>query len=340
MKRVTHRDELAFASATLPPPSAASCAPPSPVAGAWLAVDRMIINAPGPHADSVLIAVSPGDGHATIRWTLKRGGVIRELYHYDAARIMAGRSFIPKEGEFEIPPKASIAEVMRIIHAGRSHQRRLTIIEGLTADEVVAKLTVDETFSGAISVTVAEGSILPETYFYTRGTPRDAMLTRMQEKRDMLLLESWVGRQENLPFKTPQEALILASIVELETGDSADRREVAGVFVNRLRRGMRLQSDPTVLYGVDGGTDRVIRRSDLKRETGWNTYVIKGLPKTPICNPSRDSIDAVLNPAKTDNLYFVSDGYGGLRFAKELDEHNRNVRLFRKVQRETGARGS
>lgn len=311
----------------------------SAVAGAWLAVDKLIINTPGPHEEAVLIAVSPGDGHATIRWTLKRGGVIAELYHYDAARIMAGRSFVPKEGEFEIPARASIAEVMKIIHAGRSHQRRLTIIEGVKAVDVVAKIAADENFSGDISVPVAEGSILPETYFYTRGTSRDAMLTRMQEKRDMLLLDAWVGRQEDLPFKSREEALILASIVELETGDSADRREVAGVFVNRLRRGMRLQSDPTVLYGVEGGTDRVIRRSDLKRETEWNTYVIKGLPKTPICNPGRDSIDAVLHPAKTKNLYFVSDGYGGLRFARELDEHNRNVRLFRKVQRETRARG-
>ena len=156
----------------------------------------------------------------------------------------------------------------------------------------------------------------------------------------MLLLDAWVGRDKNLPFKTREEALILASIVELETADSADRREVAGVFVNRLRRSIRLQSDPTVLYGVSGGERRVIRRSDLRRETEWNTYVIRGLPKTPICNPSRDSIDAVMHPAKTENLYFVSDGYGGLRFAEELDQHNKNVRLFRKFQRETGQSGS
>ena len=307
-------------------------------AGAWLAVDKLIINAPGPHSETVLISIEAGDGHATIRWTLKRGGVIKDLYHYDAARIMAGRSFVPKEGEYEIPPAASLAEIMRIIHAGRSHQRRLTIIEGMRAADVVAQLLADENFNGDVTVDVAEGSILPETYFYTRGTSRDAMLTRMQEKREMLLLDAWVGREKDLPFKTREEAVILASIVERETGDSADRREVAGVFVNRLRRGMRLQSDPTVLYGVAENPDRVIRRSDLKRATDWNTYVIKGLPKTPICNPSRDSLDAVLHPAKTKNLYFVSDGYGGLLFAKKLDDHNRNVRSYRKVQRETGAR--
>ena len=280
------------------------------VAGSWLAVDRLIITSAGPHTETTLVVLSPGDGHSTIRWTLKRAGVIHELYHYDAARILAGKSFVPKEGEYQIPPAASIKQIMAVLHAGRSHQRRLTIIEGMTADKIAAQLEADENFSGDITLRPAEGSILPETYFFTRGTTRDAMLTRMQEKREMLLLDAWVSRDKELPFKSREEALILASIVELETGDSADRREVAGVFVNRLRRGMRLQSDPTVLYGVEGGEGRVIRRSDLKRETAWNTYVIKGLPKTPICNPSQDSIDAVMHPAKTKNLYFVSDGYG------------------------------
>ena len=160
----------------------------------------------------------------------------------------------------------------------------------------------------------------------------------MQETREISLIEAWTNRDSDLPFKTREEALILASIVELETGDSADRREVAGVFVNRLKRGMRLQSDPTVLYGVEDDEKRTIRRSDLKRETPYNTYVIKGLPPTPICNPSQDSVDAVLKPAKTKNLYFVSDGKGGLRFARTLDDHNKNVRLYRKAQREAGLR--
>ena len=155
----------------------------------------------------------------------------------------------------------------------------------------------------------------------------------MQEKREISLLEVWIDRAEGLPFDSPEEALILASVIELETARSADRREVAGVFVNRLKKGMRLQSDPTVLYGVAGADGRVIRKSDLKRETRWNTYVISGLPATPICNPSLESIEAALNPANTKNLYFVSDGEGGLRFARTLDAHNRNVRLYRKSQR-------
>ena len=308
------------------------------MAGSWYAVDRLIVQAEGPHDDTVLIRIAPGDGHATIRWALKRGGVIRDLYHYDAARIMAGTSFVPKEGEFEIPPWASLAAIMDIIHAGRSHQRRLTVIEGLTSAEISAAILKNENFSGEITLGLEEGSLLPETYFFTHGTSRDAMLRRMQEKRELALAEAWIDRAPDLPYASPRDALILASIIELETGDSAERREVAGVFVNRLKRGMRLQSDPTVLYGVEGDTKRTIRRSDLKRKTEWNTYVIKGLPKTPICNPSLESINAALAPAQTKNLYFVSDGKGGLRFARTLDEHNRNVRLFRQAQRKAGLR--
>jgi len=308
------------------------------VAGGWFAIDRMIVQADGPHQDSVLIQISPGDGHATIRWALKRGGVIRDLYHYDAARIMAGTSFVPKEGEFEIPPRASLAVIMDIIHAGRSYQRRFTVIEGMTSAEIASVLRENENFSGEITVPMEEGSLLPETYFYTRGTSRDAMLTRMQEKREVALAEAWIDRAPDLPYGSPRDALILASIIELETADSAERLEVAGVFVNRLKRGMRLQSDPTVLYGVETGANRPIRKSDLKRRTEWNTYVIKGLPKTPICNPSLESINAALAPAQTRNLYFVSDGKGGLRFARTLDEHNRNVRLFREAQRKAGLR--
>ena len=308
------------------------------IAGAWFAVDRLIVGASGPHQETVLIRVAPGDGHATIRWTLKRSGVIRELFHYDAARILAGTSFVPKEGEFEIPAGASLRKVLSIIHAGRSHQRRLTVIEGKTSSEIRSLIEDNGHFTGDITIVTEEGSLLPETYFFTQGTTRNAMLSRMQEKLDMSLAEAWINRVPDLPYKSPREALILASIIELETADSEDRREVAGVFVNRLRRGMRLQSDPTVLYGVEGGSGREIRRSDLKRKTEWNTYVIKGLPKTPICNPSRDAIDAALRPAVTKNLYFVSDGKGGLRFARTLDEHNRNVRLYRQAQREAGLR--
>ena len=202
----------------------------------------------------------------------------------------------------------------------------------MTVAQIVGLLGDVSTLTGEVKSTPDEGSLLPETYFFTYGTSRQALLDRMQQKREMELIEAWLERSADLPLKTPQEAVILASIVELETGDSADRREVAGVFVNRLRSGMRLQSDPTVLYGVDSNNSRSIRKSDLKRRTAWNTYVIKGLPQTAICNPSRESIEAVLHPAKTKNMYFVSDGEGGLLFAKTLDAHNKNVQLFRQRQ--------
>ena len=309
------------------------------IVGGFLSIDRYIIKAAGPHDAEKIVLIQSGDGHATIRWTLQRAGVIRELYHYDVARILAGSEFVPKEGEYAIPARGSLSQVMVIIDAGRSYQRRITIIEGASSAEIVAQIRDNPYFDGDISIAVPEGSILPETYFFTHGTSRNAFVQRMQEKREISLLEAWVNRADDLPLKSPQEALILASVIELETARSDDRREVAGVFINRLKRGMRLQSDPTVLYGVEGGMDRTIRKSDLKRETAWNTYVIADLPATPICNPSRDSIEAVLQPVKTDNLYFVSDGTGGLRFARTLDAHNKNVRLFRKTQREAAAGG-
>ena len=157
------------------------------------------------------------------------------------------------------------------------------------------------------------------------------MILRMQDKMQITLLELWASRQADLPFKTPNDALIMASIIEKEAATKADRRLVAAVLINRMKRGMRLQSDPTVRYGIDYETDRPISKADLQRKTPWNTYVISGLPETPICNPGFGSIEAALHPADSDFLYFVSDGFGGLRFAKTLDVHNKNVRLFRTI---------
>jgi len=302
-------------------------------AGVFWAWERQIFNAPGPHQDQVFVIINPGDGHASIRWTLKRAGVIDELYAYDAARIWLGRNFLPKAGEYSIPAGASLAETMQIIDAGVSYQRRITVVEGLRSSQILEVIAAAPHLEGEIDIAVDEGSILPETYFFTHGTSRLALLERMQEKHALLLIEAWQNRDKDIPIKTREEAVILASIVEKESRDPAERRLVAGVFMNRLNRGMRLQSDPTVLYGIDDNPERTITKSDLKRKTPWNTYTIKGLPKTAICNPGEDAIEATLNPAKTKYLYFVSDGKGGLLFAKTLDEHNRNVRQFRKIQR-------
>ena len=177
----------------------------------------------------------------------------------------------------------------------------------------------------------------PNTYFFQRGETRQELLDRMQEAQQAALAELWEGRADDLPLKTPEEALILASIVEKETGLPEERPQVAAVFINRLRKGMRLQSDPTIIYGVTFGKaplGRGLRRSEIDRKTDWNTYQIDGLPPTPIANPGRDSIAAVLNPPETDFLYFVADGTGGHVFARTLAEHNRNVAQWRRIERE------
>ena len=296
----------------------------------WLWVSKML-GQPGPHISDSVIIVSPGSGHAVVRRDLQRANVLHQIYHYDAARMLAGDNFVPKAGEFLLPAGASLRQLMDILHKGKSLQRRLTIVEGQTSAEIVTVLENMPALTGAIVSPVDEGSLYPETYFYTFATARRDVIVRMQDKMQITLAEAWANRQSDLPFKTPSEALIMASIIEKEAASQTDRQLVAAVLVNRLERGMRLQSDPTVRYGVDVEMDRPISKADLGRKTPWNTYVITGLPKTPICNPSYQSIDAALNPAKSDFLYFVSDGLGGLRFAKTLDVHNKNVRLFRAV---------
>ena len=302
--------------------------------GLWVWQTK-VLEAPGPHSKDVLFIVEAGNGHATLRYRLKSVGVIHQTYHYDAARIMAGDRFVPKAGEYLLPATSSLKSVMDILHSGRSFQRRITVVEGLRSSEVVKQIIDMDHLSGDIDNVPDEGSLLPETYFFTHNTERSALISRMQDVMTITLAEAWASRAENLPYERMEDALIMASIIEKESSKSGERRMVASVLVNRLKRGMRLQSDPTVVYDTNPEIDmsRVITKADLKRKTPWNTYVIKGLPMTPIANPGRESILAALNPAESNYLYFVSDGKGGLRFAKTLDGHNRNVRLFRKFQR-------
>ena len=303
----------------------------SMVAAAWLWVAQTL-DRPGPHSDDAVVKIVAGSGHATVRWELQRAGVLHEIYHYDAARMLAGKKFMPKAGEFLLPAAVNLRQIMDILHAGKSLQRRLTIIEGQTSAEIITALDAMPHLTGSIDLSVAEGSLFPDTYFYTYATKRGDLITRMQDKMQMSLLEGWINRQAHLPYNTPEEALIMASIIEKEAANSADRRLVAAVLVNRLKRGMRLQSDPTVRYSITVDRARPISKADLRRKTPWNTYMIAGLPKTAICNPSLDSIDAALHPADSAFLYFVADGFGGLRFAKTLDVHNKNVRLYRQVE--------
>ena len=299
------------------------------VAG-WLWL-LQILDLPGSHDEDVIVLIKSGSSHATIRQKLESKGIIQQPYHYDAARLFAGNDFIPKAGEFFFPRHASLREIMNILHIGQSVQRQVTFLEGQTTAEIIAKIRGMSDLTGEIEEIVNEGSLFPDTYFYTYATRQSELINRMQDRMDINLAEAWVKRKSQLPYKTPGEALIMASIIEKEAATKADRDLVSAVLINRLRLGMRLQSDPTVRYGIDFEHSLPISKADLKRKTPWNTYMKTGLPKTPICNPSAESIDSALNPADSDYLYFVSDGFGGLRFAKTLDIHNRNVRIFRRI---------
>ncbi|MAU51302.1 MAG: branched-chain alpha-keto acid dehydrogenase subunit E2 [Roseovarius sp.] len=244
------------------------------------------------------------------------------------ARFEERVRFDPATGE----PAPEIYETLR---ARADTRYRVAFAEGVTSWQVVEGLRAVEVLSGDVTEIPPEGSLAPDSYELRAGDTRQSVLDRMTEAQAAILAAAWEGRAEGLPLRSPQEALVLASIVEKETGVPEERRKVASVFVNRLRQGMRLQTDPTVIYGLTEGRGvlgRGLRQSELRRETPWNTYVIDGLPPTPIANPGRESILAAVNPEKTDYLYFVADGTGGHAFAETLDDHNRNVARWRQIE--------
>jgi UPF0755 protein len=238
-------------------------------------------------------------------------------------------SFVPGEGE--LPPEYAEA-------AARQDVRfRVTLAEGVTSWQVVEELKQAEFLAGEVAEVPAEGSLAPDSYEVERGADRGALVGEMKARQAAILAELWRARSEDLPYASPEEALIMASIVEKETGVPEERPLVASVFVNRLKQGMRLQTDPAVIYGITEGKaplGRGLRQSELRRETPYNTYVIDGLPPTPIANPGRLSIEAALNPETSDNLFFVADGSGGHVFAQTLEEHNRNVARWREIEAE------
>ena len=300
----------------------------------WLAGSLwldMIANQPGPHDSNQIILIEPGDGDERISWVLARAGVVHHRLHYRALSWQRQPGFVPKVGEYNIPPRASLAEILAILQTGKSLQRRLTIPEGWQVRQIVETLNKTAGLTGQIVRLPDEGSLFPDTFFYERGMERRQLIERMQAAAETELALAWAGRAEGLPLASAKQLLILASMIEAETGRREERALVASVFVNRLRRGMRLQSDPTVLYGLPDrqAMNRQINKQDLQSRHGWNTYLIDGLPKTPIGNPGRAALLAAANPAQTDYLYFVADGLGGHLFAKTLDGHNRNVRLYR-----------
>lgn len=293
--------------------------------------------APGPSGKAELFLVPEGAGVKSIAQKLADAGLIDDAFIFELAARVKGRAEELKAGEFEIPAAASMADVLKILTRGEVYVRRITLAEGLSSAEIVAMIREAEALEGDLPAVPQEGSLLPETYHYVRGDTRAELLSRMQAALETTLEELWPARAEDLPIATKEEALILASIVEKETGMPDERPQVAAVFVNRLRRGMPLQSDPTVVYGLTEGKEplgRALTYDDLKSETAYNTYVIPGLPPGPIANPGRAAIAAVLNPADVTFLYFVADGTGGHAFANTLEEHNRNVANWRKIQKQ------
>ncbi len=239
-----------------------------------------------------------------------------------------------KAGEYQFPKAASMAEIMDMLIEHKAIQHRITVAEGLTSDMALGIVNADPVLEGSATVT-PEGSLLPETYLFERGTTRAEILSRMHKAQEAVLSELWPKRKKGLPFQTIEDALKLASIIEKETGAAAERPRIAAVFVNRLKNGMRLESDPTIIYGLTKGValGHPLRQSELDTPNPYSTYQIDGLPPTPICNPGRDAIAAVLSPPDSEELFFVADGSGGHVFAKTLAEHARNVAQWRKVQR-------
>mgnify|MGYP000105375161 FL=1 len=294
-------------------------------------------DSPGAQSEPVTLIVLPGSSAWEIAEALYAAGVIADPNVFAVGVWRSGAGSALKAGEFQFPPHVTPRQAMNIVRAGKALQYRLTIPEGLTSAEIVRLLESAEALDGVVAEIPPEGALLPETYQYRRGDSRTDMIDRMLAGMHSLIAELWPNRAENLPFETPEQALVLASIVEKETALAAERRQVAGVFVNRLRKGMRLQSDPTVIFAVTGGTaplERPLSKADLALDSPFNTYRHKGLPPRPIAHPGRDSLAAVLNPEPTDALYFVADGSGGHVFADTLAAHNKNVARWRKLQKE------
>ena len=294
-------------------------------------------NAKGPSQRDVTIIIKPGSSLPLAAKSLEKGGVIKSADAFvTRAKILGGSTSI-KAGEFLIPTGASNADIMSILQGGKAVQRMVTIPEGMPSIQVHERRMANDTLTGEIPVP-AEGSIMPDSYAFEKAESRADVLKRMQAAMTQAVQELWPKRSKNTVVKTPQEAVTLASIVEKETSKKSELREVAGVYSNRLTKGMMLQADPTIIYPITRGKPlgRRIRQSEIQAVNDYNTYSMTGLPKGPIANPSRAAIEAVLNPASTSALFFVADGSGGHVFADTLEEHNRNVEKWYAIRRERG----
>ncbi len=312
------------------------------VAGGWFVMMINSLESAGPLPETKIVFIERGKGVSAIGDILEKEGVIRSALIFKIMVKLEADARSLKAGEYEFPAQVTQQDALEMMREGKVYDRKVTLPEGVTSWQVVETLKALTDMSGETAEIPAEGSLLPETYHYIKNDDRAALLAKMKDAMDKTVAELWPMREADSPVKTEQELLVLASIVEKETGVASERAKVAGVFINRLNKGMPLQSDPTVIYGItkgeiqsagQGPLGRRLLSKDLEVDTPYNTYVNAGLPPTPIANPGRASIEAVLHPEKHDFIYFVADGTGGHVFARTLSEHNNNVARWRKIRK-------
>ena len=293
-------------------------------------------NRPGPLTETTSVLVTPGADLNSISTQLQRHNVIDSPFIFTMAARFQKLEAKLQAGEYLFQAAVSMKQVLDDLASGRSVLHSITFPEGLTSQAIVDKLNADTVLTGDITAVPPDGSLMPDTYKFTRGATRQQMLDQMQRVEARVVQEVWSRRAPGLPITTPEEFVTLASIVEKETGRADERPRVAAVFINRLRKNMRLQSDPTVIYGLFGGAGRppdwALTDAALAKPTPFNTYLIDGLPPSPIANPGRAALEAVANPSRTNELYFVADGTGGHAFSATLEEHNRNVARWRQIR--------
>ncbi len=306
--------------------------------GAAYVYGKQLIEAPGPLKEDKIVNIPARAGKRDIADVLQREGVIDvSPWAFIGGVFALKASSELKPGEYSFQKHASLRDVIGTIVEGKVVQHAVTIPEGLTSEQILARLTDNEIFSGTIREIPREGTLLPETYKFPRGTAREQVVQRMQQAQKRVLAEIWERRNPEIPVRSPEQLVTLASIIEKETGKADERSRVAAVFVNRLRQKMKLQSDPTIIYGLVGGKGtlgRPIKRSEIQQPSPYNTYVIDGLPPGPIANPGRASLEAAANPARTRDLFFVADGTGGHTFTETYDQHQKNVVKLRAMEKQ------
>jgi UPF0755 protein len=304
-------------------------------AGVALFFGKQRFEAPGPLAADRVVNIPRGSGTRDIADILSREGVIDQPWLFMGGVLVLKAREDLKAGEYEFKAHSSMRDVVATMVDGKVVAHQVSIPEGLTSEQIVSRLRQDAVLAGDIKEIPREGSLLPDTYNFARGISREQMVQRMQQSQQRLLHEIWDHRAPDLPLKTPEQLVVLASLVEKETGKPEERTRVAAVFVNRLKQKMKLQSDPTIIYGLVGGKGtlgRPIMKSEIEQPTPYNTYIIDGLPPGPIANPGRAALEAAANPARTRELYFVADGTGGHAFAETYEQHQKNVARLRSIE--------